>query len=215
MIPAIIPAAGLSLRMGSPKPLLPIEGEALLERIIRALARGGAGPILAVIPPRDRPESRTLEGLVASAGAICLIPETQPLDMRASVELGLRRLELHGPPEGFLLTPADAVGITPEGVAAVIRAWSREPGAVHVPMRDGHRGHPVALPGAAAEAIRALPPDRGINAITRGGIFPIRPVEVAHGDVVADLDTPADYNRWISGMREGSPDPQGEGTANP
>lgn len=200
-LPAIVPAAGLSLRMGSPKPLLAIDGIPLLGRIIRALKDGGAGPIVAVLPPADREESRPLAELAAAAGAFPLIPPAQPPDMRASVELGLGWLEGQGPPEGFLLTPADAAGITPKAVEEVIRAWQADPGSIHVPTREGRRGHPVALPWAAAGAIRALPPDRGINAVTRGGAFPIRPIEIPHGDVVADLDTPEEYQCWIAGDR--------------
>ena len=61
-IPAIVPAAGKSRRMGQPKMLLPFGGQPLIGRVVRALLEGGAEPVIVVAPrpmrPRDRPWPR-------------------------------------------------------------------------------------------------------------------------------------------------------------
>ena len=42
-IPAVVPGAGKSQRMGQPKLLLQFEGEPLIGGVVRALCDGGAG----------------------------------------------------------------------------------------------------------------------------------------------------------------------------
>ena len=48
-VAAIVPAAGLSTRMGRPKLLLPFGGEPLIVRVVNALRQGGAAPVVVVI----------------------------------------------------------------------------------------------------------------------------------------------------------------------
>ncbi len=48
LLPAVIPAAGLSRRMGTPKQLLPWRQGAILTAVIAALQAGGCAPVVCV-----------------------------------------------------------------------------------------------------------------------------------------------------------------------
>lgn len=197
MIAAVVPAAGHSQRMGRPKLILPIGGVTVIARVVAALRAGGASPVVVIPPPDDAPGAFILGREAAGAGAAVVVPATRPLDMRASVELGLAHLERQGqPPATVLMIPADSPGLTPALVARVIERARAEPGAVVVPVAEGRRGHPIALPWAIALAIRALPAGVGVNALLALNPAVVTELDVDDPGAVADLDTPDDYQRW-------------------
>jgi molybdenum cofactor cytidylyltransferase len=195
MTPAIVPASGRSTRMGRPKLVLTIEGQPLIARVIHALSAGGAGPIVVVAPAPEIEAAREVAQAAEGAGAQVIVPPSPTADMRASVELGLDWLERQAAPEAFLLAPADSVGISAELVRQVIDAGHAHRGLIVVPSHSGKRGHPVLFPWTMAEAIRALPPDVGINALLSDEATMVA-FETADPGTLRDLDTPADYHRW-------------------
>ncbi len=200
---AIVPAAGLSVRMGRPKLLLPIGGRPLIARVVAALIEGGAGPVVVVAPPADpaAPWADEIAALADGAGALVVRPDSAPPDMRASVERGLDALagRSGAPPPTVLIAPADSPGITPELVARVIAASAERPDALIVPAHRGRRGHPLALPWTIATAIRLLSPGLGINALVAGLADRLVEVDAHDPSALADLDTPDDYAAWSDG----------------
>lgn len=199
-IPAIIPAAGLSRRMGRPKLILPILGTKLtvIESVVQAFRDGGCDPVMVVAPPIERSESAEVVRLAALAGAKVLVPPDQPPDMRASLLFGLRELERQGIPKFALIAPGDAIGMTADAVARCVRAAIAEPDRLIVPVHQGRRGHPLVLPWRLVEEIRALPADLGVNAVVRRHEDEIRFEPIDDPMILEDLDAPADYERWRS-----------------
>ena len=85
---AIVPAAGLSRRMGQPKLLLDLAGRTVIARVIETLRSAGITRCLVVV----RPDDSDLIREVANAGGEVVLPATAPEDMRASVEWALRNV---------------------------------------------------------------------------------------------------------------------------
>ena len=83
---AIVPAAGLSRRMGQPKLLLDLAGRTVIARVIEALRDAGIARCLVVVRPADT----DLMQEVTTAGGEVVLPATDPADMRQSVEWALR-----------------------------------------------------------------------------------------------------------------------------
>jgi molybdenum cofactor cytidylyltransferase len=200
---AVVPAAGLSQRMGRPKLILPIGDRSLIERVVSALIEGGASPVVVVAPPPDQPGAQALHRLAVSAGAEVVVPSTPPPDMRASVEHALAYLEASGPcPSTIVLVPADSPRLSAALVARVIERAGREPRAVVVPVVAGKRGHPIALPWSTALEVRALPAGVGVNALVALHEDAVSELDVDDPGALADLDTPDDYRRWAASEPE-------------
>jgi molybdenum cofactor cytidylyltransferase len=64
-----------------------------------------------------------------------------------------------------------------------------------VPTHQGRRGHPALIGWEHVAAIRATPSDQGLNAYLRSRPKETLELPVASDSVLADLDTPEDYER--------------------
>jgi molybdenum cofactor cytidylyltransferase len=206
MIPAIVPAAGRSERMGRPKLLLPIVGISVIARVVAALRGGGASPIVVVVPSGAIPGASDLAIEAEQAGASVVIADPPPPDMRGSVERGLDRLGSLTGLSMFLIAPGDSPGITADLVARVIARARAEPRAIVIPTSQGRRGHPIALPWALAGEIRGLPNDVGINSLVARHADAVVEIDVNDPDALDDLDTPEDYHRWAERDPDRGPD---------
>jgi molybdenum cofactor cytidylyltransferase len=204
MIAALVPAAGRSVRMGRPKLLIEFAGESLIHRVVTALRRGGAERII-VVPPADAPESAAIAAESVDAGAEVLVPESQPAEMRDSVELGLAVLDVDPRPASVLLTPGDVPGITPDLVARLVETARELPGRIVIPTHDGHRGHPIVLPWSLALRIRDLPDDAGVNVLVDSHRDVLVELPFSVPAAIDDLDTPEDFERWATVSLDRSP----------
>ncbi len=205
MVIAIVPAAGKSERMGRPKLLLPLGPRLVIEHVLDALRDGGAARTLVVVAPHV-PE---LARVARAAGADVVVPAEPPADMRASVVAALdhaERVPAGACPQGFLVAPADQPGVSAATVRAVIAAFRaarlnsaggpRAP--VVIPSYRGRRGHPVLFAWEHAAAVRSLPTGRGLNALVAELADEVIECHVEDPAALADLDTPADYERLKS-----------------
>ena len=200
MIAAIVPAAGLSRRMGRPKPLLHVGGTSLIAHVVRSLREGGADRVVVVVPPADREESAGIAREAEAAGAEVVLLGRETTDMRGSIEAGLDRV---GEVDAILLAPADLPGIDAALVARVVRA-GREAGTIARPRVGAKHGHPVYLPWAVALGIRGLPEGVGVNTLVDNPARAVVEVEVEDVGSLADVDTPDDYRRWAGGASPNS-----------
>jgi CTP:molybdopterin cytidylyltransferase MocA len=184
--------------MGRPKLTLPLGGVPQIERVIRGLTAGGVDRVVVVIPPTGYAGALELETIVARAGVESVIADPVPEHMRESVELGLARLSSAGTtsPEGLVLAPGDALGVTPGLVRDIINMFRSEDADLAVATSGGRWGHPVLLRWAVAERIPRLPPGQGINSLVRAPGWKVREVSIGDPAVTADLDTPEDLEHW-------------------
>lgn len=197
-VAAIVPAAGASRRMGRPKLILPIGGVAVIARVVAALQRGGAEPVVVVAPPADAPGASTLADEAARLGAHVVVPPGPTADMRASIELGLAALDRDPAPDALLLAPGDSPGLSPETVARLIERFRAGRPPIVVPSCAGRRGHPVLLRWDVACRIRLLPAGVGVNALLNTHAAEAVALELGDPATLADLDTPEDYRRWTT-----------------
>lgn len=187
---AVVPAAGHSTRMGRPKLTLPLGGRPVIGHVVAALRGGGVANVLVVVGPHV-PE---LVPLAEAAGANVLALPTPTADMRATIEAGLAWVEKRfrpQPDDRWLLAPADHPAIS----ANVVRTLLAAADPIVIPVHNGRRGHPTAFRWRHVAGIRALPPNAGVNALLRKHAGEIRELPVPDAGVLADLDTPGDYER--------------------
>jgi molybdenum cofactor cytidylyltransferase len=194
----LIPAAGKSRRMGRPKLLLPLAQSTVLEQVLSAVRSADVAEILVVVAP----DADVLAQLAISAGAHVLRLRKDTPDMRTTCLRGLDRIEELFHPhddDGWLLLPADHPTVRPEVVRALLAAAREESDkTIVVPTHEGKRGHPAWLRWLHVAAIRALPPDQGLNAFIRARAAETRELPWPSDEILRDLDTPEDYERLLN-----------------
>jgi molybdenum cofactor cytidylyltransferase len=198
-IPAIVPAAGESRRMGRAKLLLEFGGLPLIARVVTALRDGGAESVVVIAPPETAPEGPPIAAAARTAGARVVIPDERPAQMRRSVEIGLVEISRGGRPAAVLLTPGDSPALTSGVVSRLLAAWGEAPDRIVVATVDGKHAHPLILPWDVASMIPGLPRDRGVNAVVEAQGGRVLEIEVARAGLDADLNVPEDLDRWAGG----------------
>lgn len=219
----VVPAAGRSTRMGSPKPLLDANGRSFLGRVVAALKDGGAHEVFVGVRERKGPVAA--EAL--SAGARVLVPADVEDGPIATVRAAILEVEQarsdRGPetgtdegsddpprrdiPDGLLLHPVDHPLVTAETVGRLLSAAesaadpaaspseSDRPALVVVPEFREQTGHPIFLHRSLFPEL--LEPDLSEGARTVVHRHRDRTLRVPVEDrgVLADLNTLVDYRR--------------------
>ncbi len=202
---AIIPAAGLSRRMGRPKLLLPWRGSTVISHLVGELRAAGISQILVVIRSSDV----ALTAAVAAAGATPVHPPVDPPDMRSSVEFGLRTATGHSAGNAatsddalestaWLLIPADHPIVSRSTVDALRAAWDPSKRQILIPTYGGKRGHPTLFSSDFAREVPQIPPHCGLNWLVKQNSPSIHEVPVTDPGVIIDLDTPEDYQALLA-----------------
>lgn len=189
---AIVPAAGVSARMGTPKLLLPWRGRIVVEQVIDSWRTGGVSELVLVARVDDAP----LIDHARRAGAEVIAADPPPGDMKASVQIGLDHVALHFQPEFddvWLTAPADLPMLNADVIRCLLASHAIDAPRVLVASHQGRRGHPVLFPWRIAAKVTELPADAGLNRLVEQS-SPVM-IECGEGAICADLDTPADYER--------------------
>ena len=189
---AIVPAAGRGARMGTAKLLLPWGESTVVERLLAAWHGSGVTRTLVVVGPHDR----ALADLVSTTGADVVTAATRPVDMKASIGIGLAHVrDCYRPvaEDVWLAAPADMPELSAGVIDRLLAAHRPADPRIVVPVHGGRRGHPALFPWPLAAEVAGLAADVGI----RGLFSQHRVVELpcSREGIPGDVDTPADYAR--------------------
>ena len=188
---ALILAAGRGSRMGTPKALMTVAGTPWWTIQRDRLHRAGV-PAIWVVSPAVH------DALLTSHG----VPEYMILadpdaPMMASIGAGIEALRTQ-PPVGVFILPID----TPAPSGAVWNALRAIADAPTAPSFDGRTGHPIRLPWSfIASAILPHTADPAWLATARLDRLvagALRAVPVDDPDVLENLNSPADVERWLA-----------------
>jgi len=185
---AIVPAAGLSLRMGSEKVLLPAGSTSILERVLSTLAEAGVSERVAVLRP-DLAESAEA---ARRSGARIAWNSTPREEMLLSIRLGIA--ELPAGVDAFYVWPADHPAVLAKTVTRLAAFAAKE--RVVLPLHAGRRGHPALIGSGLIGAIGAIPAGAGLRHLWHSRPEVLVEVPVEDPGILVDLDTPEDYERW-------------------
>ncbi|MCA9070161.1 MAG: nucleotidyltransferase family protein [Planctomycetaceae bacterium] len=189
---AVVPAAGLSRRMGQPKLLLPLGGKTVMARLLEALHQ----PQIACRAVVLRREDEDLCREVQKAQAWRIQPQVNPREMRESVEIALTEIGQRfspNPQDGWLLVPADHPTLSPRVINNLVSAWQTTSADILIPSWEGRRGHPTIFSWELATRVCEIPPNQGLNWLVRCGEFSLEELPLDDPAIFTDLDTPDDY----------------------
>lgn len=194
---AIIPAAGLSRRMGVPKLTLDLAGRPVVVRLLDALDHSMITATAIVFRQSDVELGETLRPF----DVVAVQPEIDPPDMRQSVTHGIAAIREQFTPmprDAWLLIPADHPVLDAEVVSELIDAWQATDADIMVPVCAGRRGHPAFFRWTLADRLDEIPDDRGLNWLLTADGVTVREHPVESDSILLDLDTPEDLDRLRS-----------------
>lgn len=205
----VVPSAGRSTRMGSPKALLPLEGSTFLRQVVRVLVAAGCRPVVAVVAEGDR--EMTAEA--RAAGARVLVNPDPGEGPITSLRLAIDALgDSVG---GILWLPVDHPAVREETVRAVLEAAWRESAELALPTFGGQRGHPAYFGATLFDELTDRGLIGGARTVVHRHLDAATLVEVSDAGVMTDVDTPAEYEALLSrrggGQSDGSPQDERRG----
>lgn len=191
----IIPAAGLSKRMGQPKQLLKFGSSTVLQSVIETVLDGGIDGLM-VVTNRAVADAINIEEDPRYLTAILENIEAEMLD---SILLGVDHLAKKFKPsesDAFMVCPGDVPGVTSDLVRTCADAYRNDPNSIVVAAHDKKPGHPIVVPFEMVEEIRRLK-NTGLRGILEIKSECVRYVEARSAATQHDLDTPDDYRQLI------------------
>ena len=188
----IILAAGLSKRMGSFKPLLPVVAGAAVLDGINISGEAGIGDII-VVTGNMRGEIESV--LSANAPGVRIAYNSRFTDgMFSSVKTGVSAL-----PErldSFFILPADCCAVSADTLKTLIGVSAEvAPEYVVHPKYSGLRGHPPLIPSMYISHILEYHGENGLKGLL--DTLPYVESDTDDRGVLLDMDTPEDYRELL------------------
>jgi molybdenum cofactor cytidylyltransferase len=192
-IAAVILAAGLSRRMGTPKMLLPWGQTTVLGQVIATFAQAGVSDTVVVTGGARQAVEAEAERL-AQTFRLRFVhnPQSESGEMLSSLQCGLATLDLQA--EAALVGLGDQPQLSLASVLSVVSVYESSVGRLIVPSYNLRRGHPWLVQRDFWEQILALKPPLTLRDFLNAHAVDIIYVE-ADQTILKDLDTPDDYLR--------------------
>lgn len=187
-VAGLVLAAGRSTRMGTPKPLLMLEGRSFLGRAVAVLREGGCAPVVAVLPPGEM-HGRMGE-LGRGAGAVVVENPDPAAEQIDSLRLGLGCLG-QGTAAAIVL-PVDHPKARVATVEALIAAWRARAAPIVRPVHAGRPGHPVLFARDVWAELAEPDLADGAREVVHRHREEIEDVPVEDGGIAVDVNTPAE-----------------------
>ena len=195
----MILAAGLSTRMGRPKPLLPLNGgDTFVTRIVRSFLESGVDDVVVVLGHEaDAVAARLVESGVAARFVVNAAYQTGQL---SSVLRGLNAIDRPGV-RAMLLTLVDVPLVAPSTIRAVIDRYKATNAPIVRPVRGDEHGHPVLIDRSLFSLLRNADPTTGAKPIVRDHVSAAGNVSVDDEGAFFDIDTPEAYERVLRDLK--------------
>ena len=200
LIPVIVLAAGKSTRMGRAKASCPLGSGTFLTRIVRTFLDAGIDDVVIVVghdaelvmtdfAASDLP-ARFVENRGYEAGQL------------SSLVAGLRLVDRPGI-AASLVTLVDVPFVSASTVRAVVDCYRETHANIVRPTRGDDHGHPLLIARSLFDVFSRADPFQGAKPVVRAHATPAGNIPIDDPGAFADIDTPADYERWAR-MFDGS-----------
>jgi len=183
--------------MGRPKPLLPLDdGETFLSHLLGEIRASRASRTVLVLG--YRPE--VILDAMPEVAPLAVVNERYELGQLSSLHVGLNAVD--DDVDAILMCLADHPFITRQVIDEIIAAFDRLSRPIVVPTYGGGRGHPTLFARSLFEELLAAPLDQGARVVVRAHAAEILELPTNEVGILADVDTPAQYDQWLAHWRE-------------
>jgi molybdenum cofactor cytidylyltransferase len=199
VIAGIVLAAGLSMRLGRPKQLLPLGGEPLLRRTLERVLASSLDKVVLVVGH----QADEITAVVADLPVRVVINRDPARGLSASLLAGLAALAPQ--PNAIVVLLGDQPGVDPQVIDALVAAWRDSHAPAVVPRYTDGFSNPVLFDQRAFHELARLSGDIGARSIVLA--------HEAAGDLVVvpvaapappDVDTESDYAALLATWEEAS-----------
>lgn len=193
MISGLILAAGESSRMNYPKALLKLGEETFAELIARKMRECGIGPCFLIAGSHSKELKESLSG----KAEFKLVENPRFKEGQiSSLKVGLKQVPLKS--TAVLVWPVDQPLVKAETVQKILSAFQEQRRPVTIPVRQAKRGHPVVYDAEAVRTILSLDATHTAKDLQAIYANKITFVEVEDPGVLIDIDTPEDYQKYVT-----------------
>lgn len=188
----VIPASGVSRRMGQSKALLELEGETFVSRVVRSLSAGGCSPVFVVTAPG--------QGDVAEearrAGAEVLVNPDPGEGPITSLRIAIGAID--DSVDGIVYLPVDHPLVRPDSVAKLLAAARSSGAKLTLPVHGAKRGHPAIFHRALFDELLDPGLEGGARVVVHRHLESAEVLDLGDPGVIADIDTPEAYRAVTS-----------------
>ncbi len=188
----VILAAGASSRMGHDKALLSWRGETFLTAAIESLRPWTE--LVIVVAGENAP---VLLRSVDASGAFLVVNPCPERGQFSSLQIGLQEVLNRGR-DAAVVTLVDRPPAAPETLACLHRTFLLSTAWAVVPEYQGRHGHPIVIRREMIEKFLKAPVTAVARDIEHANQDHIVYVNVDDPAVIANVDTPEEYQRLIS-----------------
>ena len=171
---AVVLAAGASTRLGEPKQLVMLGGEALLERAARTATAAGCAPVVVMLGAAGEQIAARCD----LGDAVTVLNPEWAEGMASSIRAGVAAV---AGATGIVLMTCDQPAVTAEHLRALMASSE-----VTASSYAGRRGVPAYFPAASFAALLDLRGDSGARELLRAAVA----IDLPGGEL--DVDTAAD-----------------------
>lgn len=187
---AVIPAAGLSSRMNSFKPLLQLGGQTIIERDITLFTSVGIADVVVVLGNR----AGELVPVIERTSARHILNPDYRDGMFSSIQKGAS--ELQGEIDCFFLLPVDIPLVQKSSLNLLLTAFMNAPETlVCYPTYQNRRGHPPLIASSLIEPIVTYHGHGGLRGLLQEYQPQTKNIDTNDPFVLMDVDTPEDFSR--------------------
>jgi len=190
-IAAIVLAAGQSRRMGRPKLTLPWGNRTVIEQVITILLESGIREIVVV----SGGYRELLEEVLAPYPVSMIYnPNFKQSEMTESLKTGIQKLS--ETTQAFLVVLGDQPSIDAAVIRQVVARYQEEGPKLVIPSYNMRRGHPWLIDRSLWNDLLSLNPEETMRDFLNRNQKGIQYEVVDNPEILMDIDTPEDYDRF-------------------
>jgi len=197
MVSAILLAAGESRRMGEQnKLLLPFRNSTFIAHIADQLLHSEAEEVLVVLGH----QAEEVQDVLTGRPLRFVHNPDYPQGMTTSIRAGVRAASPNS--QGYMICLSDLPFVEASDYTELIRTFnqlrSESPNVLVRPAWQGKPGNPVLFSSEYRDAILTHPKMEGCRGLIREHAECVRLVEMPNDHTLRDIDTPEEYERFLS-----------------
>ncbi len=192
MISLVILAAGKSTRMKENKLLLRINGETLVEHVVKTAKRSSADEVIVVLGY----EAEKIKEQLAKLNCKLVVNENYAEGQSSSVKAGLSAVSRDA--EGVVILPADVALIDPQPIKRVVEEYRKSRNKIVIASYQQQSGHPILIDRTLFPEVAGIDENSfGLKAVINRHRTEIKYVEAGTENVLIDIDTREEFDRYF------------------